>query len=262
MGLLQSSRRVCRAEGDSTITVEHLRRACELEQLDELGLGSNERRYLNILVEGSTRLNVISSVIGLAPATIQQVIEPFLVRSGLVTKDKNGLRQLTAEGWKHVKQQEAKEESDVQPTKPIVSITEMAMMCGLSYQRFAQLRRQGYFPSPLQDSETNRKFYDEELQKMCLLVRQRNMGISGKQIMFYSARRRLQHHGSESHRPKVNDKHAPLIVAVKSLGMPDVTSQQIAAAVRELFPDGVGDTPETEIVRTIFVHLMRKNCES
>ena len=79
--------------------------------------------------------------------------------------------------------------SDVQPTKPVVSITEMAKMCGLSYQRFAQLRRKGYFPEPLQDADTNRKFYDEELQKTCLLVRQRNMGINGKTIMFYSARR-------------------------------------------------------------------------
>lgn len=108
--LLQSSRRVCRAAGDSTITVEHLHRACELEQLDELGLGPNERRYLNILVDGSTRLNVISSVIGLAPATIAQVVEPFLIRSGLVTKDKNGLRQLTAEGWNHVKRKEESNE--------------------------------------------------------------------------------------------------------------------------------------------------------
>ena len=108
--LLQSSRRVCRAEGGSTITIEHLRRACDLEQLDDRGLGPNERRYLDILLEGSTRLNVISSVIGLAPATIAQVIEPFLIRSGLVGKDKNGLRQLTAEGWKHVKRKEGNDE--------------------------------------------------------------------------------------------------------------------------------------------------------
>ncbi len=100
--LLQSARRVCRSEGDSTITVSHLQRACELEQLDEIGLGPSERRYLEILSQGSTRLNVIGSTLGLAPATITEVIEPFLIRSGLVTKDKNSLRQLTSEGWKHI----------------------------------------------------------------------------------------------------------------------------------------------------------------
>src|SRR5262245_54346770 len=35
--LLQSARRVCRAEGERTITLAHLERACGLEQIDELG---------------------------------------------------------------------------------------------------------------------------------------------------------------------------------------------------------------------------------
>ena len=37
--LLQSCRRVCRAEGRVAITVSHLERACLLEQIDALGLG-------------------------------------------------------------------------------------------------------------------------------------------------------------------------------------------------------------------------------
>ena len=31
-----------------------------------------------------------------------QIVVRFLIRSGLVTKDKNSLRQLTGEGWKHI----------------------------------------------------------------------------------------------------------------------------------------------------------------
>ena len=42
--LLQSCRRVCRAEGASSITMEHLDRACQLEQIDGLGLGPTEQR--------------------------------------------------------------------------------------------------------------------------------------------------------------------------------------------------------------------------
>ena len=41
--LLQSCRRVCRAEGEKTITSGHLIRACELEQIDEIGLGPTEQ---------------------------------------------------------------------------------------------------------------------------------------------------------------------------------------------------------------------------
>ena len=155
--------------------------------------------------------------------------------------------------------------SNALPTKPVVSIKVMASMCGLSYQRFAQLRREGYFPAPLVDEDSNRKYYDEELQKTCLLVRQRNMGINGKQIIFYSARRNGTARPSKPRKKpttKPTNKHAALVEAVKSLGMPDVTPQQIAAAVRELLPDDTADTPETEIVRSVFVHLMQKNSGS
>ena len=63
--LLQSARRVCRSEGNSTITEDHLERACQLEQIDGLGLGPTEQQYLRILAEGPTRLNVLASMLGL-----------------------------------------------------------------------------------------------------------------------------------------------------------------------------------------------------
>lgn len=100
--LLQSARRVCRAEGERAITLSHLERACGLEQIDSLGLGPTEQAYLRILAEGDTRLNVIASRLGLPPRTVSQVTEPFLIRSGMVIKDDNGRRQLTAVGREHL----------------------------------------------------------------------------------------------------------------------------------------------------------------
>ena len=94
--LLQSCRRVCRANGESVITVAHLFRACDLEQLDHLGLGPTEQRYLQIVNDGNTRLNVIASILGLPSRTLAEVTEPFLIRAGLLTKDDQGRRQLTA----------------------------------------------------------------------------------------------------------------------------------------------------------------------
>ena len=64
--LLQSARRVARSEGESTITLAHLERACVLEQLDDLGLGPTEQKYLRLLADGATRLNVVASVLGTA----------------------------------------------------------------------------------------------------------------------------------------------------------------------------------------------------
>lgn len=100
--LLQSCRRVCRAEGEDIITEGHLLRACALEQLDDLGLGPTEQSYLRLLADGPKRLNVLSSSLGLPARTVSQVTEPFLVRAGLVTKDDQSRRQLTAAGYEHV----------------------------------------------------------------------------------------------------------------------------------------------------------------
>ena len=99
--LLQSARRCSRAEGDNTITVLHLRRACALEQIDNLGLGPTETRYLEILTNGATRLNVLASMLGLPSRTVSEVTEPFLMRAGLIIKDDQGRRQLTQKGMDH-----------------------------------------------------------------------------------------------------------------------------------------------------------------
>jgi Holliday junction DNA helicase RuvB len=99
--LLQSARRCSRAEGDNTITVDHLRRACGLEQIDELGLGPTETKYLEILANGATRLNVLASMLGLPSRTVSEVTEPFLMRVGLIIKDDQGRRTLTQKGMDH-----------------------------------------------------------------------------------------------------------------------------------------------------------------
>jgi Holliday junction DNA helicase RuvB len=100
--LLQACYRVCRSVGESTITIQHLNRACGLESVDELGLGPVEQKYISVLADGSKRLNVISSLLGLPSRTISQVTEPFLIRIGLVIKDDQGRRQLTTKGHEHV----------------------------------------------------------------------------------------------------------------------------------------------------------------
>ena len=100
--LLQSCRRVCRAEGETTITTDHLQRACSLEQLDDVGLGPVDQRYLQAVANGASRLNVVASVLGLPTKTVSEVIEPFLIRAGLMVKDDQGRRELTAKGRDHL----------------------------------------------------------------------------------------------------------------------------------------------------------------
>lgn len=100
--LLQACWRVCRADGEKAITSDHLRKACALEHLDELGLGLAEQKYLRAVAAGASRLNVVASLLGLPARTLSSVIEPFLLRAGFVVKDDNGRRQLTAIGREHL----------------------------------------------------------------------------------------------------------------------------------------------------------------
>jgi len=106
--LAQAAHRVARSEGQTVIGQGHLERACVLEQIDNLGLGPTEQQYFRILAEGDSRLNVIASRLGLPARTISQVTESFLIRAGLVVKDDQGRRQLTALGREHLRSQRKK----------------------------------------------------------------------------------------------------------------------------------------------------------
>ncbi len=99
--LLQAAHRVARAEASEVVTAAHLERACNLDGIDHLGLGPTEQQYVKSLLEGPTRLNMLASRLGLPTRTVAEVTEPFLIRSGLVVKDDQGKRQLSAEGREH-----------------------------------------------------------------------------------------------------------------------------------------------------------------
>ena len=99
--LVSASHRVSRSQEESTVTLAHAKRAVTLEGLDSRGLSSPEQSYLRVVAEGASKLNVISSRIGMAARSVQTVIEPYLLRSGLIFKD-DGRRELTAIGREHV----------------------------------------------------------------------------------------------------------------------------------------------------------------
>jgi Holliday junction DNA helicase RuvB len=102
--LLQACRRVCRADGEWLITHRHLERACQLENLDRLGLGPVEQQYLRLVSDRPLRLNVLASLLGLPARTVSHVTEPTLIRLGLVTKDNSGRRLLAPRGHEHLSQ--------------------------------------------------------------------------------------------------------------------------------------------------------------
>ena len=85
-----------------------MKRMCEIESYDAIGLDAIERQYLQLLREaqGPLRLNVIATHMGLPRRTIESVIESELIRLGLVSKADDG-RMLTAAGSKHLSESTA-----------------------------------------------------------------------------------------------------------------------------------------------------------
>ena len=102
--LLEATRRVARAEGASTVTIEHFRRMCEVDGIDSIGLDPLEQRFLQLLKDADgrpVRLNVLATRLGLPRQTIERVIEHDLIRLGLINKSDVG-RTLTPDGHQHV----------------------------------------------------------------------------------------------------------------------------------------------------------------
>lgn len=103
--ILENTYRVTRAESSDLILEKHLKRNCQMEGLDRLGLNREEQKMLKLLSLQNNqpiRLGTIAMSMGTLPRNLSQTIEPFLFRAGLITKDDKG-RIITPKGFEHIK---------------------------------------------------------------------------------------------------------------------------------------------------------------
>lgn len=148
-------------------------------------------------------------------------------------------------------------------SRSIVNVSQMARMVGLSRQRFWQLACEGVFLLPVYDLRTKRPFYDNQMQATNLHVRQTNFGLNNRPILFYARRTPMESRSTEprtkrSDSSKAAPKHESLLEGLKQLGMMSVTTAQIDAALQQTYPEGQ-PSDEGEVLRTIFIHLMRRD---
>ncbi|MBA2116702.1 helix-turn-helix transcriptional regulator [Bremerella alba] len=153
--------------------------------------------------------------------------------------------------------------TDDKPSQSYLSCAAVARRLGLSRQRFWQLRKEGVFPGPQIDEDTGRPFYTEEQLELCMDLRNRNVGINGKIVLFYSARSTASLPAAprkkKSKRREAKSRHQELIDSLKVIGMTGVTDAQIDSAISELFPNGKDSVNPGELVRAVFLYIQRKN---
>ena len=90
------------------MTIAELELAMNLEGIDHLGLRDEHRRILKALADADPRplsARSLSLALGVEVATVTDVLEPTLVRLGLLTIG-NGGRRITEVGIQHLQQVE------------------------------------------------------------------------------------------------------------------------------------------------------------
>jgi Holliday junction DNA helicase RuvB len=103
--LLRRVRDFALVHSNGKVSVDTVVSALELYEVDELGLDRLDRSVLEALIvkfEGKpVGLNTLSVALGEETDTIESVVEPFLLRIGLIVRTTRG-RQATTSGFKHL----------------------------------------------------------------------------------------------------------------------------------------------------------------
>lgn len=80
--------------------------ALEMEGIDDLGLGRQDRKYLKTIIDtfagGPAGVEAIAHTMNISPDTLSDEVEPFLLRSGLVMRTPRG-RVATVAAYQHLK---------------------------------------------------------------------------------------------------------------------------------------------------------------
>ncbi|MCW2723261.1 MAG: ATP-dependent helicase RuvB [Frankiales bacterium] len=103
--LLRRVRDFSEVRADGIVTRSVARAALEVYDVDELGLDRLDRAVLEALVKrfggGPVGLSTLAVAVSEEPETVEEVAEPFLVRTGLVIRTPRG-RVATPAAWAHL----------------------------------------------------------------------------------------------------------------------------------------------------------------
>lgn len=115
--LLRWARDFATVHEQGRITNDSTRRALLMLEVDELGLEGQDRRYLETILTvftgGPAGIQAISHSMNVSPDTLEDEVEPFLLRCGFVQRTPRG-RMITAAGLRHLGYEPASEEQGPQ----------------------------------------------------------------------------------------------------------------------------------------------------
>ncbi|MBI1236983.1 MAG: Holliday junction branch migration DNA helicase RuvB [Alphaproteobacteria bacterium] len=104
--LLRRVRDFIEADGVTRIDADAADRALKRLEVDEIGLDSLDRRYLNALTGhfggGPVGLDTLAAALAEARDALEDVVEPFLIQQGFIQRTPRG-RVAAARAWSHLR---------------------------------------------------------------------------------------------------------------------------------------------------------------
>ncbi len=92
-------------KGDGSLDHKVVKEALAMLAIDEIGLNSSDRKFLEVLIEkfngGPVGLKTIAAAISEEEATVEEVIEPYLIQLGLLERTARG-RIATKKAYEHL----------------------------------------------------------------------------------------------------------------------------------------------------------------
>jgi holliday junction DNA helicase RuvB len=103
--LLRRVRDFAQVRSDGRLTVKIVEESLKLEGVDHLGLDDLDRKFLRILIDvykgGPAGIETLAATLGEARDTLEDVVEPFLLRMGLLARTRSG-RVATKMAYDHL----------------------------------------------------------------------------------------------------------------------------------------------------------------
>ena len=116
--LLRRVRDYAQVKGDGKITCEIAREALGAMGVDATGLDELDRKYLQAIIHyysgGPAGLNAIAATLAEDEGTLEEVVEPYLLKLGFVIRTSRG-RQVTPRAYEHL---DLPPPDDTKPTDP------------------------------------------------------------------------------------------------------------------------------------------------
>ena len=117
--LLRWARDFADAKGDGLITFDIAQAALRMRGVDQIGLEEQDRNYLRTLIRvfsgGPAGLQAIAHTMNLDADTMEDDVEPFLLRCGLIQRTPRG-RRATAAAYQHLGETAPENDVDGEPS--------------------------------------------------------------------------------------------------------------------------------------------------